>query len=89
MKLSALRPAMAAAFASTPLFAQAPARPKRNVSDAEVTRVHKSVPVFDGHNDVTSATGAGLDPGKPNTIYSENTLRPISAVERAAVHGGN
>jgi membrane dipeptidase len=55
-----------AATVSTVLLAQAPGRQKRTVSDAEVARVHKSAPVIDTHNDVTSATVAGMDIGKPN-----------------------
>jgi hypothetical protein len=70
---------LAAAVASSVLFAQAPGRQKRTVSDAEVARVHKSAPVIDTHNGYTAA--------EIRKIYGENTLRLMSAVERAAGHG--
>src|SRR6266540_3860823 len=54
---------------ATALLAQAPGRQKRIVSDAEVARVHRSTILIDTHNDVTSATVAGLDLGKPNTSH--------------------
>jgi membrane dipeptidase len=62
-----VRVALAAALAAATLLAQAPGRQKRTVSDAEVMRVHRSAILIDTHNDVTSATVAGLDIGKPNT----------------------
>ena len=49
---------------ATLLHAQAPGRQKRTVTDMEVARVHKSALVIDTHNDVTSATVAGMDIGK-------------------------
>ena len=58
---------LAAAVAAATLLAQAPGRQKRTVGDAEVMRVHRSAILIDTHNDVTSATVAGLDIGKPNT----------------------
>src|SRR3954470_22305364 len=57
------------------LFAQAPGRQKRTVADAEVMRVHQSTLLIDGHNDVTSATVAGLDIGKPNTDHMTDIAR--------------
>src|SRR5262245_21989910 len=54
-------------LSATAIFAQAPGRQKRSVTDAEVMRVHNSAILIDTHNDVTSATVAGLDIGKPNT----------------------
>jgi membrane dipeptidase len=57
----------ASAFAAIALLhAQAPGRHKRTVTDAEVQRVHKSALLIDTHNDVTSATVAGMDIGKSN-----------------------
>ncbi|HXB74119.1 MAG TPA: dipeptidase [Candidatus Acidoferrales bacterium] len=56
-------------------FAQAPGRKKRAVTDAEVQRVHKSTILIDTHNDVTSATVAGLDIGKPNTDHMTDVPR--------------
>ncbi len=56
-----------AAVAAATLLAQAPGRQKRTVGDAEVMRVHRSAILIDTHNDVTGATVAGLDIGKPNT----------------------
>jgi membrane dipeptidase len=38
----------------------------RKVTDAEVTRVHKSMLLIDTHTDVTSKTVAGFDIGKPS-----------------------
>src|SRR5215813_635444 len=55
--------------------AQAPGRKKRTVTDEEVTRVHKSALLIDTHNDVTSATVAGLDLGKPNTDHMTDIPR--------------
>src|SRR5436309_5383522 len=57
------------------LLAQAPGRKKRSVTDAEVMRVHKSAILIDTHNDVTSATVAGLDIGKPNTGHMTDLPR--------------
>ncbi len=53
-------------IAAATLFAQAPGRQKRAVTDDEVARVHQSAILIDTHNDITSATVAGLDLGKPN-----------------------
>ena len=55
--------------------AQAPGRHKRTVTDAEVKRVHASAILIDTHNDVTSATVAGLDIGKPNTDHMTDLPR--------------
>src|SRR5689334_8585916 len=57
------------------VFAEAPGRQKRTVTDAEVMRVHKSALLIDTHNDVTSATVAGLDIGKPNTDHMTDVPR--------------
>ena len=63
-----------AVFAAT-LFAQAPGRQKRTVTDAEVMRVHQSAILIDTHNDVTSSTVAGMDIGKPNTDHMTDLAR--------------
>jgi membrane dipeptidase len=60
---------------ATALFAQIPGRHKRTVTDAEVARVHKSTLLIDTHNDVTSATVAGLDLGKPNADHMTDIPR--------------
>ena len=57
------------------LFSQAPGRQKRTVTDAEVMRVHHSAILIDTHNDVTSATVAGLDIGQPNTDHHTDLPR--------------
>ena len=57
------------------LLAQPPGRQKRHVSDAEVASVHKSTILIDTHNDVTSATVAGLDLGEPNTDHMTDIPR--------------
>jgi membrane dipeptidase len=57
------------------LSGQAPGRQKRTVTDAEVLRVHRSAILIDTHNDVTSATVAGLDIGKPNTDHMTDLAR--------------
>src|SRR6516165_9532361 len=54
---------------------QPPGRQKRTVTDAEVMRVHQSAILIDTHNDVTSATVAGLDIGKPNTNHMTDIPR--------------
>jgi membrane dipeptidase len=64
-----------ASLAVTMVFAQAPGRQKRSVTDAEVMRVHNSTILIDTHNDVTSATVAGLDLGKPNTNHMTDIPR--------------
>ncbi|HEV3201146.1 MAG TPA: dipeptidase [Bryobacteraceae bacterium] len=69
-----LRVALPALFA-TALFGQAPGRTRRTVTDAEVMRVHQSAILIDTHNDVTSATVAGLDIGKPNTDHMTDIPR--------------
>jgi membrane dipeptidase len=53
-------------WATVLLLAQAPGRPKRSVTDAEVMEVHRSAILIDTHNDITSSTVAGLDIGKSN-----------------------
>jgi membrane dipeptidase len=70
-----VRAALAAALAAATLLAQAPGRQKRTVSDAEVMRVHRSAILIDTHNDVTSATVAGLDIGQPNTDHMTDLPR--------------
>ena len=52
-------------------FAQA-----RQVSDAEVERVHKSALLIDTHNDITSRTVEGFDIGKASP---SSTYRPAAA----------
>lgn len=61
-----LRIATLVVFAASMIFAQAPGRKKRTVTDAEVMQVHNSAILIDTHNDITSSTVAGLDIGKPN-----------------------
>ena len=70
-----VRAALAAALAAATLLAQAPGRQKRTVNDAEVMRVHRSAILIDTHNDVPSATVAGLDLGKPNTDHMTDLPR--------------
>jgi membrane dipeptidase len=70
-----LRLAVTAFAASALLHAQAPGRQKRTVTDAEVQRVHKSALVLDAHNDVTSATVAGMDIGKSNPDHMTDIPR--------------
>ena len=62
-------------LAAGSLFAQAPGRQKRSVTDEEVMRVHQSALLIDTHNDITSATVAGLDIGKPNTDHMTDVAR--------------
>jgi membrane dipeptidase len=44
-----------------------PGQTKRQVSDAEVRKVHSSAILIDSHNDVTSRTVDGFDIGEPST----------------------
>src|SRR5690242_5078415 len=62
-------------LASAALLAQPPGRQKRTVTDAEVMRVHQSAILIDTHNDITSATVAGLDIGKPNSDHMTDVPR--------------
>jgi len=62
-------------LAASSLSAQAPPRKKRTVTDEEVARVHKSAILIDTHNDVTSATVAGMDIGKPNPDHMTDIPR--------------
>ncbi len=62
-------------LAAAALHAQAPGRHKRTVTDDEVRRVHESAILIDTHNDITSATVAGLDIGKPNTGHMTDVPR--------------
>src|ERR1044071_333177 len=62
-------------IAGATVFAQAPGRQKRPVTDDEVVRVHQSAILIDTHNDVTSSTVAGLDIGKPNTDHMTDIPR--------------
>ena len=48
---------------------------KTTVTDAEVMRVHKSAILIDSHNDVPSATVAGMDIGKPNPDHMTDLPR--------------
>jgi len=57
------------------IFAQAPGRQKRTVTDAEVATVHQSAILIDTHNDVTSSTVAGMDIGKANTDHMTDIPR--------------
>jgi membrane dipeptidase len=63
------------ALLATCLAAQPAGRQKRTVTDAEVMRVHQSAILIDTHNDITSATVAGLDIGKPNTGHMTDVER--------------
>jgi membrane dipeptidase len=69
------RIALTIALTAGLVFAQAPGRTKRAVSDAEVRRVHRSTILIDTHNDVTSATVAGLDIGKANIDHMTDVPR--------------
>src|SRR5436305_13177992 len=62
-------------LSASALLAQAPGRQKRTVTDDEVMRVHQSALLIDTHNDVSSATAAGLDIGKPNTGHMTDVAR--------------
>jgi len=73
--ISFFRVTLVCALAAAVLLAQPPGRQKRTVTDAEVMRVHKSAIVIDTHNDVTSATVAGMDIGKPNTDHHTDLPR--------------
>jgi membrane dipeptidase len=53
------------------LFAQAPVRKKRTVTDEEVARVHASTILIDTHNDITGRTVAGTDIGLPSTNHTD------------------
>ena len=70
-----LRLTLTAALAAAMLPAQAPGRQKRTVTDAEVMRVHKSAILIDSHNDVPSATVAGMDIGQPNPDHMTDLPR--------------
>src|SRR5207247_4880930 len=70
-----LRLTFTAALGAAMLPAQAPGRKKRAVTDAEVLRVHKSAILIDSHNDVPSATVAGMDIGKPNPDHMTDLPR--------------
>jgi membrane dipeptidase len=73
--MNAHRILFATAAAAATLLAQAPGRQKRTVTDAEVMQVHRSAILIDTHNDITSATVAGLDIGKPNTDHMTDSPR--------------
>src|SRR5689334_24570561 len=62
-------------FGAVAALAQPPGRQKRTVTDDEVARVHQSAILIDTHNDITSATVAGLDIGKPNTDHMTDVPR--------------
>ncbi|MBC8166333.1 MAG: membrane dipeptidase [Bryobacteraceae bacterium] len=66
---------LAAALLAAPLFAQAPGRQKRTVTEAEVAKVHKSAILIDTHNDITGSTVDGLDIGLPNTDHHTDLAR--------------
>ncbi len=69
------RTLLVAAAAVAALYAQAPGRHKRTVTDAEVMKVHRSAILIDTHNDVTSSTVAGMDIGKPNPDHMTDLPR--------------
>jgi membrane dipeptidase len=71
----AVRITIASALSAALLCAQAPGRKKRTVTGDEVTRVHNSAILIDTHNDITSATVAGLDLGKPAPGHSTDIDR--------------
>ena len=73
--IASIRTILAFAAGAAALFGQAPGRHKRTVTDAEVMRVHRSAILIDTHNDVTSATVAGLDIGQPNTDHHTDLPR--------------
>src|SRR5215813_7030157 len=75
MKSSFLSALFALGLSASLACAQAPGRKKRTVTDEEVARVHKSALLIDTHNDVTSATVAGLDIGKPNSDHMTDIPR--------------
>ncbi len=70
-----IRTTLALAATAAAIFAQAPGRQKRTVTDAEVMQVHNSAILIDTHNDVTSATVAGMDIGTPNTDHHTDLAR--------------
>ena len=70
-----MKPLFVLVLAAAAVYGQAPGRQKRTVTDAEVQRVHKSALLIDTHNDVTSATVAGLDLGQPNTDHMTDIPR--------------
>ena len=70
-----LAPLLFAAAAVSAAFAQAPGRHRRTVTDDEVMRVHESAILIDTHNDIPSATVAGLDLGQPNTDHMTDIPR--------------
>ena len=70
-----LRISLVSAVAAGLVFAQAPGRQKRTVTDAEVERVHKSAILIDTHNDIPSDVVSGLDIGKPNTNHMTDLAR--------------
>ena len=70
-----MKPFFVLVLAAAAVYGQAPGRQKRTVTDAEVQRVHKSALLIDTHNDVTSATVAGLDLGQPNTDHMTDIPR--------------
>jgi membrane dipeptidase len=70
-----VRFSLAAALTAGVVFAQAPGRQKRTVTDAEVERVHQSAILIDTHNDIPSNVINGLDIGKPNTNHMTDLPR--------------
>jgi membrane dipeptidase len=73
--ISPVRFLLACALPAAVLLAQPPGRQKRTVTDAEVMRVHNSAILIDTHNDVTTATVAGMDIGKPNPDHHTDLPR--------------
>ena len=52
-------------FALTPLLACVLYAQTRQLTDADVMRVHRSILLIDTHNDVAMKTAKGFDIGKP------------------------
>jgi membrane dipeptidase len=75
LQSTAMKPALILLLAALAASAQPPNRARRTVTEAEVERVHGSAILIDTHNDVTSATVAGLDIGKPNSDHMTDIQR--------------
>ncbi len=75
VSLMTLQRIAAAALLVSSLFAEAPGRKKRTVTDEEVRQVHESAILVDTHNDITSATVDGFDIGKPSKDHHTDLQR--------------
>jgi membrane dipeptidase len=62
-------------FALAPLLACVLCAQTRQLTDAEVMRVHRSILLIDTHNDVAMKTSKGFDIGKPDPKGSTDILR--------------